>query len=62
MSIMNFTDEDSESAIFQAIGRASMCWEHLEGAGVFDDGTASQIGEELLAHLRKLRLVGDRIE
>jgi hypothetical protein len=43
----------------QAIGAASMCWEHPEGAGVFDSERASEIGEELLDILKKKLWVQD---
>jgi hypothetical protein len=38
-----------EEAVFLAIGRASMCWEHPEGAGVFDSTAACEVGDALLA-------------
>jgi hypothetical protein len=41
-----------ESAIFQALGAASMCWDPPP-AGVFDSTRAKEIGETLLAELRK---------
>lgn len=48
-------DEDDElsieSAVFQALGGASMCWEAIEHAGVFDSTRAREIGERLLEHL-----------
>lgn len=40
-----------ESMVMQALGAASMCWEHPERAGVFQDGRAKAIGEKLLAAL-----------
>lgn len=58
MAVMNFEDEDSETAIFMALGRASVCWEETP-KGVFDSTTCKEVGEELLAHLRKLRLAPD---
>jgi hypothetical protein len=42
--------EDPERAlVFQSVGAASSCWEHLEGAGVFDDRMAKHVGDQLLA-------------
>lgn len=41
-----------ESAVFQALGAASVCWESVEGAGVFDSTRAKEIGEELMAFIR----------
>ncbi len=37
-----------ESAIFQALGAASVCWESLENTGIFDSTRARQIGDELM--------------
>lgn len=37
-----------ESAVFQALGAASVCWESLEGTGIFDSDRAREIGERLL--------------
>lgn len=37
-----------ESAVFQALGAASVCWERMAGTGVFDSDRAKQIGERLL--------------
>lgn len=39
-------------AVFQALGAASTCWEHLDRAGVFDATGAAEIGEELMALLQ----------
>lgn len=50
-------DVDAETAIFIALGAASACWENLQGAGMFDSSRAKVIGEELLEHLRRRRLV-----
>lgn len=41
-----------ETMVFEALGAASMCWDHPERAGVFDDTRAREIGEKLLAELR----------
>lgn len=43
-----------ESAVHQAIGGASMCWEHIGRAGVFDDVQAAQVADVLLAKIREL--------
>lgn len=40
-----------EQAVFEAIGAASVCWETLEGAGVFDSTRAKQIGDELVDYI-----------
>lgn len=38
-------------AILLAIGAASMCWEHVDRAGVFQSQDASAIADVLYAHL-----------
>jgi len=35
-------------AVFQAIGAASTCWEHMEGTGIFQSNLAREIGEALM--------------
>lgn len=50
---MEFYREDDgtltvESAVFQALGAASTCWDTLENAGVFNSDLAKEIGESLL--------------
>ncbi len=37
-----------KSAVYQAIGAASTCWESLENTGVFQDDYAREIAEALL--------------
>src|SRR4051794_17540898 len=44
--------ETLEEAVFQALGAASTCWEHVEDAGVFDSTRAKAIGDELMARIR----------
>lgn len=41
---------DIEDAVMRAMGAASMCWENLEGAGVFESERCKTIGEELIAY------------
>lgn len=43
---------DSESAIYQMVGEASMCWEHPERAGHFDSDAACNVGERLCRLLK----------
>lgn len=43
-----------ESAVYQAVGAASMCWQHVDHAGVFDDARARWVADGLLAYLREL--------
>lgn len=40
-----------ESAVFQALGAASTCWENLEAAGVFDSTRCKEIGDALVEWL-----------
>ena len=46
------TEEDGSltlaSAVFQALGAASVCWEKPEGAGIFDSTRAREIGDALI--------------
>ena len=44
------------SAVFQALGSASVCWEKPEGAGVFDSTRAREVGDALVELLG-----GDRV-
>lgn len=46
-------DTPVPTAIFEALGAASMCWETPEGAGVFDSSRAAAIGDELIVFLRR---------
>lgn len=50
-------DEDGtisvEGAIFQALGAASMCWESMDGTGVFQSDRAKEIGDALVAKIRE---------
>ncbi|MGH3098477.1 MAG: hypothetical protein ACRDMV_21030 [Streptosporangiales bacterium] len=39
------------AAVTQAIGAASMCWEHVHRAGQFRSDEARQIVDELCAYL-----------
>lgn len=36
------------AAVFQALGAASVCWEHMEGTGIFQSDRAKAIGDELV--------------
>ena len=44
-----------ETAVFEALGAVSVCWETPEGAGVFNSTRARQIGEELMTFLQHSR-------
>lgn len=49
-------DEDGtltlRSAVFQALGAASTCWDNLSGAGVFQSEKAQEVGDKLLAAIK----------
>lgn len=47
--------DELQKAIFEALGKASVCWSDYAKAGVFDSDSAVQIGERLLAQLSKIR-------
>jgi hypothetical protein len=49
------TKDAFESAILQAVGTASMCWENVAGAGEFDTRKAEWVANGLIAYLRGLR-------
>jgi hypothetical protein len=40
-----------EAMVMQALGAASVCWEHVDRAGVFDSTRAKAVGDALLAAL-----------
>lgn len=46
-------DTPIDQIIGEAIGAASMCWEHPERAGVFDSQGASRIVDEVMTTLRR---------
>lgn len=46
-------DTPVDQIVGEAIGAASMCWEHVERAGVFDSERASAIVDSLMAALRQ---------
>lgn len=53
-TMINYLDgaDTLESAVFQALGAASVCWENPGGAGVFESDRAKAIGDELVAWIR----------
>lgn len=46
------TSTPIDTAVFEALGAASVCWESMEGTGVFDSTRCKQIGDELLEYFR----------
>lgn len=53
MNKLNMFNEctSAEEAIFQALGAASVCWENIEQAGIFESTRAKLIGDELIERL-----------
>lgn len=62
MSAFEFSPEHDgtvplSTAVFQALGAASVCWESMDGTGVFDSTRAKEIGDALLeVIMRETRL------
>jgi hypothetical protein len=51
-SVLDLEDGiDRAGAVYQALGAASACWEHLDRAGVFESNRARAIGQDLMAWL-----------
>jgi hypothetical protein len=46
-SLSEVLPESIFTAVHEAIGEASMCWENVSGAGVFDAERASEIARRL---------------
>ena len=49
------TDDEAlslESAIFQALGAVSMCWEFPYAGGEFQSSWAKEIGDNLVSYIR----------
>lgn len=44
-------DTSIDQMVANVVGAASMCWEHVEEAGVFDSSTAADIADQLIAAL-----------
>lgn len=40
--------------VFQALGEASACWEHIERAGKYQDSDVVRIGNELIKEIEEL--------
>jgi hypothetical protein len=49
-------DTPVHTAVGEAVGAASVCWEHVDQAGVFDSERASRIVDDLLTFLRRKTL------
>lgn len=55
----DFSNLTLEEAVFQALGAASMCWENMEGGGIFESDKAKVIGEALMARIRQAQPIHD---
>lgn len=54
-----YTETALRTAVFEAVGAASVCWENMSGTGVFDDRRACEIGEALVAEILDLTRLGE---
>jgi hypothetical protein len=46
--------ETVEAVVFQAIGAGSVCWESMEGTGIFNDGWAHALGAAACQRLQEM--------
>ena len=44
-------DDEAETLIMQALGTASMCWERIDRAGIFESERCASVGDQLLKEL-----------
>lgn len=57
IEVERLADSDEfKSAVFQALGAASVCWESMSGTGVFQSDQAKALGDEFIAAVRERRL------
>lgn len=59
MANFEFTRHEGEeltlqTAVYEAIGAASVCWESMEGTGTFDDDRATEIAQALVDFVENL--------
>lgn len=47
------------TAVFQSVGTASVCWENPAGAGVFDEGAARKVANDLLEKVIEVTNLGE---
>lgn len=40
--------------VFEALGEASVCWERMEGTGVFDSVRATRVGDQLIRDIERI--------
>lgn len=58
MGVMDFDefkpeDQNLKTIVGSAVGRASMCWERMEGTGIFQSDDASSIVDEVVAWIEQ---------
>ena len=53
------TEDELRTKIGEAIGEASTCWDHLEGAGVFESSRAAKVADQLIADVLRLTSLGE---
>lgn len=62
VKIFDWTEETPlEEAIGQSIGAANVCWENMEGTGLFNSDRAKKINDELVEFIKD-RYVNDKKE
>lgn len=63
-TFVQHTDVDLtlEEILFQALAAASMCWENVEAAGVFDSTRAKEIGMALLREVNRALAIAGRAD
>jgi hypothetical protein len=47
----DYHPDSLESAVYMALGTASVAWESMEGTGVFNDALARAAGEDLINYI-----------
>lgn len=59
---LELKDMELQEAVFTALGAASMCWQHIDRAGIFDSTRARLIGEQLALRIFQEENEHDKIE
>lgn len=44
---------DLEAAVYTALGAASVCWEDMSRAGIFESERCANIGEQLMERIQQ---------
>ena len=50
---LKLEDKDLLTAVGEAVGAASACWDNLEHAGVFDSKTAGEVVDQLMDRIEQ---------